>query len=86
LIARSSSPAIGCSTERPVIVLYIDARLEVANAAGLDLQSELFLYAGKIQHKVHLLRMNWSIPGKLPIFNGLEIKLTNNPIGIKVSE
>lgn len=68
-----------------VIVLYIDARLDVANAAGLDLQSELFLSAGEKQHKVHLLRMNWSIPGKLPIFNDLEIKLTSDPIVIKVS-
>jgi hypothetical protein len=31
------------------------------------------------------LKMNWSIPGKIPIFNDLKIKLTNDPIVIKVS-
>lgn len=68
-----------------VIALYVDARLEIANPAGLDLQSELFLSAGEKRHKVHLLKTNWAIPGKIPIFNGLDIKLTD-PIIIKISD
>lgn len=69
-----------------VIVLYIDARLEVANSSGMDLQKDLFLQLGEKRHKVHILRENWSIPGKIPIFNGIELQITSEPIIIKIND
>lgn len=64
-----------------VFHVYIDARLSVANPAGLQRELGLQTFnVGSQTVQCHVLFENWGIPGKLPVWEGVRFSLTDAPL------
>ncbi len=62
-----------------LIGVLIDARLKIEQPQDFKVQDGAVLNLGVKQHPVTLLRLNWSIPGRVPIFqHPYPYNLTNN--------
>jgi Putative DNA-binding domain len=62
-----------------IISIHIDARLKIEQAQDFKIQEGAVLNLGVKHHPVRLLRLNWSIPGKIPIFqHPYPLSLTHN--------
>src|SRR6266568_4812764 len=51
-----------------IITIFIDARLKLEQTQDFTVRERVGLPLGDKEHSVTLLRLNWSIPGKMPIF------------------
>jgi hypothetical protein len=62
-----------------IIRIFIDARLKVEQAHDFTVREGVGLLLGDKQHSITLLSLNWSIPGKMPIFQqAYWLSLTKN--------
>jgi Putative DNA-binding domain len=62
-----------------IISFLIDARLKIEQPQDFKVQEGAVLNLGVKQHPVTLLRLNWSIPAKIPIFqHPYPLSLTSN--------
>lgn len=67
-----------------LIFLYLDTRLKLLNASGMTVQGDGEVQAGNHMVAVTVLQMNWSVPGKMPIWEGTRFKVTDAPIQFSV--
>ena len=62
-----------------IISVQIDARLKIEQPQDFKIQEGAVLNLGVKQHPVTLLRLNWNIPAKIPIFqHPYPLNLTHN--------
>ena len=62
-----------------IIRIFIDARLKLEQTKDFTVREGVSLLLGDKEHPVTLLRLNWSIPGKMPIFQQSDrLSLTYN--------
>ena len=62
-----------------IIRIFIDARLKLEQAHDFTVREGVGLVLGDNQHPVTVLNLNWSIPGKMPIFQqAYKLNLTRN--------
>ncbi len=67
-----------------IIKLFIDARLDLANAPGFKIKKDILLNIGDKTHPITHASQNWSIGGQLPIFHiPFSITTTSEPIKIR---
>lgn len=76
------------TAEYAVIQLMIDSRLSIVNRGGMSVAGDaVWSYGGK-EIKSVILSLNWALPSKLPIFKGINFRITESDIqvGIPLSD
>ena len=85
-LAPSVSNAAPAPANYAVFNFYLDSRLELSNGAPeLTGVGEASLTCGGNQYNCRRYHLNHSIPGKLPIFQGVTFGLLGTPINLLVS-
>ena len=60
---NSSEPA-----QHVMMFLYLDKRLKLLNASGMQVQGDTEVQDGSEKVADTVLQMNWSVPGKMPVW------------------
>lgn len=63
-----------------VIALYIDARIAIQNAQELSVTRDAILSIEDTQLSISVLRLNWGVPTKMPLFLHAQFTITSNPL------
>lgn len=87
----SLTPSISNAAPAPanyaVINIYLDSRLTLpSGASGLTVVGETTLSVNEVEYTCQRLHMNHAIPGKLPIFQGMNFRLLDQPLQALISE
>lgn len=67
-----------------LIRLYIDAALQITNAGGMSDGGQSTLAIGNNKFQANVLNLNWATPGKMPVWEGVSFRMTDNPIQLAV--
>lgn len=86
-IGASISNCATMPAEFAVITLFLDRNLVLKDTA--DLSDELaaekpLLDLGATRVPVHVLRINWAVPAKMPIFSGVNFRIPEHPMKVAV--
>lgn len=65
-----------------VMSIWLDSQIKIIDSAGLT--TTQFILPDHQNIPVTILRQNWAIPGKLPIFKETQFSITDNPIKIAI--
>jgi hypothetical protein len=67
-----------------LIFLHLDKRLKVKYSSGMTVQGDSEVQDGSQVVPVTVLQMNWSVPGKMPVWEGTQFRVTDTPIQFSV--
>ncbi len=69
------------------IGVYIDARIKINSASELNQKGVREINIEQLKDhypNANFLHMNWGIPGKMPIWEGMSFSITEQPIQIAI--
>jgi hypothetical protein len=63
-----------------VIQLYVDARANILSSVGWDVWPHQLNTTENVTVPVNVLQMNWSVPAKLPVWEGQAFRVTDQKL------
>ena len=69
-------------TEYILIRLFIDKQVQIDSHADLLVANDRFLEVGHQRVSTKVLYLNWGVPGKMPVWEGVWFSVTDKPLKI----